>query len=122
MDEQQVRPWWGNRVVFEFPFPPKIAAECGHSKVGIVAPGLEEELQALEAGKTMLDGAYKLDAMSIATIDGHPVQQNGSEAQRLIADPCPKVRSLINQGRRSISTPEDDECTFFLKGVQRVAG
>ena len=121
MDEQQVKPWWGNRVVFEYTFPKRIATECGHTRIGLVEPTLDEELQSIEGSKNMLDSAYRLDALCVATIDGRPVQQNGDETQKLIANHA-KVRSLVNAARLRLCEPDEEERRGFLAGASLVAG
>ena len=107
--------WWGSRVVHEFNLPERLRAVAGCSRVGLVELTFDEEEQAVTATKTALAMAQMLTRMSVATMDGKAVEQNGPEANALL-DCSPVVRVLLSQARQKVSQPTDEEIEAFLRG------
>lgn len=112
MGEQ--RAWWGERAVHEFQFPPRIADEAGCRKVGLVELTWDDEERASKLGAgTVKTYMAMLVRMSIATIDGCQVEQDGLEVQRLYASSS-KVRTLLQAARGKVQDPEEEELQGFL--------
>ena len=113
--------WWGDRVVTEFTLPEKLQAAAKCKTVGMVELNWDEEVMAAESERSNMAIAHKFTRMAIATIDGRPVDQDQVEVQKLF-NSSPKVRSLLNRARVTMSDPSDEDELRFLASAQHKVG
>lgn len=104
-----------NRPIYLFTVPPKIAAESGVSKIGLVELlGSEELTVTKRAHGENIAAAFELAKESLRRVDNKKVSTFDGSTDKFWETTKPALRLLILQAYNSIHQPSQDELQAFL--------